>query len=201
MDPSVMWTDQGDSNIGGTVHDDFQQFLNLGMDSIGEPLQFEFPHFESQSHAPMPHESGINHDTHMDGAVHSNGHEVENMMMQDHHALSGAVSTHSTVPNTPIDHIQGHNESLNELDAQIQYLQQQRQQQHQRQLQEQQRNFYAQSNVVPPTPNSIEMHGGTNSFYIPQDGQQQQDMYDRYQVRPKEQDVCPDSLLYWRVHY
>jgi hypothetical protein len=81
------------------------------------------------------------------------------------------------------------NESLSELDAQIQYLQHQRHQQQQRHIQEQQRNYYAQNRIIPPTPNSIEMHGNNSQFYSQSDTQQQQAIYDRFRMQVKEQEV------------
>jgi hypothetical protein len=85
------------------------------------------------------------------------------------------------------------NDSLVELDAQIQFLQHQRHQQQQRQLQEQQRNFYAQQRMIPPTPNSVELHSATSQYYRQQDGQQ--NMYERYQMQGKEQDVSKDCWM------
>lgn len=81
--------------------------------------------------------------------------------------------------------------SLVEIDAQIQYLQLQRQQQQQRIVQEQHQNYYVPHNnrVVPPTPNSIEMHSGERQLYQQQHDPQQQAMFDSYQMRLREQEV------------
>lgn len=184
-----MWNDHGDPTLSAPAHeDDFEQFLDMSMNNISDGLQFDFQEFDGQQHIHMEQNGGQSMDTHMDGQDHM--HQMKDMVMQEH--LNGPSSNHSTIPNTPIDNIHGSGDSLVELDAQIQYLQQQRQQQQQRAIQEQQRNYYVQNNLVPPTPNSLEMHAGTSSFYMTPELQQQQ-QYNRFQVRPKGQDVCRTS--------
>ncbi|KAL9099157.1 MAG: hypothetical protein Q9163_005306 [Psora crenata] len=59
-------------------------------------------------------------------------------------------------------------------------------QQRQRQIQLQQHRYRA-PNVVPPTPNSIEMHGGQVHYYQPRMDQQQQQMYEQYRRHQKDQ--------------
>ena len=56
---------------------------------------------------------------------------------------------------------------------------QQQQQQHQSHLQLQQQPRYYGHDTVPPTPNSLEMHGGHSEYYNPTDRQQQL-MYEHY---------------------
>jgi hypothetical protein len=45
--------------------------------------------------------------------------------------------------------------------------------------------------MIPPTPNSVEMHGNNGQFYAHSDPQQQA-IYERYRMQVKDQDV---SLL------
>lgn len=166
---------------------DFQGFLDLEANNLSDNLQFEFPDFNSQQNqaGQLMHQ---NESESMDLGMDLNGHDTT---MQEHMPSMTSTTTttsHPTITGTPIPHVQPSTDSLVELDAQIQYLQQQRQQQQQRHLQEQQRNFYAQSRMIPPTPNSIEMHGGSAQFF-PQSDPQQQAMYERYRIQAKEQEV------------
>ena len=56
--------------------------------------------------------------------------------------------------------------------------------QHQMRIQPQ---HYHAPNMVPPTPNSIEMHGGQLQYYQPQIDQQQQQIYEQYRRQQKDQ--------------
>jgi hypothetical protein len=197
MDSTSSWNGQ-DPNLSSTPHDDFQQFLDMGMNGLNEGLNFDFQDFSGQNNSQMLHqEGGEPMDTRMDVDVGILGHK--DTMMQSQMPPMTSAPAHSTVAGTPIDRGHSSSDSLVELDAQIQFLQQQRQQHQQRQLQEQQQHqqqqrnqFYAHNRMVPPTPNSIEMHSASNQFY-PQSDSQQQAMYERYQMRMKEQEVCTRS--------
>jgi hypothetical protein len=180
MDSSVGWHGP-DSTLSS--QDDFQQFLHMDMNNLGDSLQFDFQDFNSQQNqAGQMMNQNESMDTRMDGSA------GQDTTMQEHMPLMTTATSHPTIPGTPITHGHPSSDSLVELDAQIQYLQHQRQQQHQRQLQEQQRNFYAQSRMIPPTPNSVEMHAGNPQFYARSDPQQQA-MYERFRMQVKEQDV------------
>lgn len=107
------------------------------------------------------------------------------------------------------DMTQATNNNILDLDAQIHFLQQQRhqqqmqvqaaerqrQQQGQQQQQQHQQNFYAQQRMVPPTPNSMEMHGNVNSQYY---AQADQAYGSRYQLRLKDQEVkhCGKCIIF-----
>lgn len=174
-----MWNDGNiDPNLSLPT-DDFQFGLDLDMG-----MQFDFQsNFDAQhaNHLMQPD----NMDTHMHDGSGRLG-QLDTMMQEQIPTNNG--STHSTMPNTP--HVHGtYGDNLLELDSQIQYLQQQRQQAQERQMQEQQRNFYARSNMIPPTPNSFEMHPKVGGYYPQTD---QQPMFDQYHMRLKEQEV---SLL------
>jgi hypothetical protein len=204
---STSWNGQ-DPNLTSTPHDDFQQFLDMGMNGLNDGLSFDFQDFGGQNNGQMLHqEGGEPMDTRMDVDVTILGHK--DTMMQSQMPPMSTAPAHSSIVGTTINRGHSSSDSLVELDAQIQFLQQQRQQHQQRQLQEQQQQqqqqrnqFYAHNHMVPPTPNSIEMHSANNQFY-PQSDPQQQAMYERYQMRMKEQEVCtqsrcPLSLLYLR---
>lgn len=128
-------------------------------------------------------------DSSMDNIPQVMGHDTT---MQEH-IPSLTTTSYGSKQGTPMMHAHSSNESIVELDAQIQFLQHQRQQQQQRQIQDQQRNYYAHNRIVPPTPNSLEMHGSQPQFY-PQSDPQHQAMFDRYQMQVKEQEVSAQYL-------
>ena len=174
MDSSVGWNGP-DQTLSG--HDDFGQFLD--MNTLDD---FDFQDFSSQQNQAeqMMHQ---NEAESMDPRM-----GAQDTTMQEHIPSMTTATSHPTIPAAPIAHSHTSTDSLVDLDAQIQYLQHQRQQQQQRQIQEQQRNFYAQNRMIPPTPNSVEMHGGSAQFY-PQSDSQQQALYERFRMQVKEQEV------------
>lgn len=105
--------------------------------------------------------------------------------MQEQIPAMTTAPSHPALLGGPLP-VHSSNDSLSDLDAQIQYLQHQRHQQQQRQIQEQQRNYYTQNRMIPPTPNSIEMHGNNTQFYSQSDPQQQA-VFDRYRMQVKDQ--------------
>ena len=114
-------------------------------------------------------------------------------MMQNHMPITTSAAMSAMTQPSPVitQNPAAPDNSLVEIDAQIQYLQLQRQQQQQRIVQEQHQNYYVPHNnrVVPPTPNSIEMHSGERQLYQQQHDPQQQAMFDSYQMRLREQEV------------
>ena len=173
MDSANGWNQEGN---------DFGGFLDLEINNLGDGLHFAFDDYNSQQNqaGQMLHQNeGESMDTRMDGQ----GHDTT---MQEHMPSMTTATSHPSIPATPIAHSHPSNDSLVDLDAQIQFLQNQRAAA--RQMQESQRNFYAQP-MIPPTPNSAEMHGGSAQFY-PQSDLQQQAMYERYRMQVKEQEVC-----------
>lgn len=143
--------------------DDFQQFLDLGMSNLGDSLQFDFPEWANAEQNGAGRDGGDAMDMRMDGV---NGDFAQKGMLMQASTTTMLPSNHSTIPNTPVE--QGHAPAdLSQLDAQIEYLQQQRSHQQQLQLQTQQRNYYASTQMVPPTPNSIEMHGNMAQYCPP----------------------------------
>ncbi|CZS94739.1 related to transcription factor NUC-1 [Rhynchosporium graminicola] len=189
MNTSTGW--DGQDQTLSTAQDDFQQFLDLGINGLGDGLQFDFPEFNQQGAQIMVQTGGDNMDTAMGNGNQGMGQDTT---MQEHMPAMTVASNHQSIHGPAI--MKGHasNESLSELDAQIQYLQHQRHEQQQRQIQEQQRNFYAQSGMIPPTPNSLEMHGGGAHYYTQPDAQQQA-MYDRYQRQMKENEMAFTPLV------
>lgn len=160
MDSSGIWNGQ-DPTLSVPPEDDFQ-FLDLGVGNLNDALQFEFQDFHRQ--------------------------QGQDTTMQEHITTMTTAPSYPTVPEAIMNDHALNNDSLGELDAQIQYLQHQRYQQQQRQFHEQQRNYYVQNRVIPPTPNSIEMQGASSQFY-PRSDPQQQAMYEGYRMQMKEQEV------------
>lgn len=180
-----MWGSQ-DPTLSVASQDDFQ-FLDMG-NGI-DTIQFDFPEFTSQGQAvqmmnqndreAMDSARGLGQDT----------------TMQEHMPSMAIPTSHPSIHGTPIAHSHPASESLSDLDAQIHFLQQQRHQQQQRQIQEQSRNYYAQNRMIPPTPNSVEMHGGSRQFYHPQSDPQHQAMYERYRMQ-KDQEVSAITVFF-----
>lgn len=195
MDSSAVWEGQ-DPTLSVAPQDDFQQFLDMGMSGLGDNLQFDFQDFNPQHGqvAPlMSQDRGDAMDTGMENGIRSMGHDTT---MQEHMPAMTTATSHPTILGPPLAHAHESNERLSELDAQIQYLQHQRHEQEQRHIQEQQRNFYAQSRMIPQTPNSVEMHSNSAQYYQQADVQQQA-MYDRYRMHVKEQEVSHQD---YRLH-
>lgn len=183
MDPAA-WNHhpvhQHHDGMHPTADDDFQQFLDLNtMGGLGDGMQFDFD-FQHQPGAhmmPAQHRDAL--DTPMGG---TDGPAL----------LSTAGSGHSTIPATmmppptPI-------EAISEIDAQIQFLQQQKIEQQQRQIEEQQAAFFAQqqARMVPPTPQSLEIQAGNQQYYAQsqQTPHQHQELFDGYQRMKDQQDV------------
>ncbi|KAL3423723.1 helix-loop-helix DNA-binding domain-containing protein [Phlyctema vagabunda] len=178
MDSSAVWNGQ-DPTLSMPSQDDFQ-FLDIGN------LNFDFQDFHGQQEQQMIHQNGAGvMDMRMDNS--RGGMAQQDTIMQEHIPTMTSASTHASISSTSLAHANPMGDSIGELDAQIQYLQQQKHQHQQRQLQEQQRNYYAQNRPIPPTPNSVEMHSGGSQFYSQSDVQQQA-MFERYQMQVKEQE-------------
>ncbi|KAE8447432.1 hypothetical protein EG329_010705 [Mollisiaceae sp. DMI_Dod_QoI] len=187
MDSSAVWNGQ-DPTLSVSSQDDFQQFLDMGgMNNLGDGLPFEFQDFnqqQGQTQQIMNQEEGEAMDATMDSGRAMMGQDTA---MQDQMPPMTTATSHPTIHGAPLAHGHTSNETLSDLDAQINFLQQQRHHQ-QRQIQEQQRNFYAQNRMgIPPTPQSMEMHGNAPQFYTQHSDPQHQAMYERFRMQVKEQ--------------
>lgn len=227
MDTTTSW-EGSDPTLSAPSQDDFQQFLDMGINGMGDDVGFNFQDYapqqqqqqnqqqqqqpqqqqqqqQQQQHAQIMRQRGV------DAMGSAMGNEAAMMdlqkhgMMQNHMPIttSGAGMSAMTQPSPVIaQNPGGSDNSLVEIDAQIQYLQLQRQQQQQRIVQEQHQNYYVPHNrVVPPTPNSIEMHSGERQLYQQQHDPQQQAMFDSYQMRLREQEVCRLLVPPMRIIY
>lgn len=201
MDPGS-WNGQ-DHSLPPPTEDDFQQFLEMGdMSNLGDGMQFDFQGFNTANGASMmhPHPAHDTLDTHMGGTEPPNTGARSNVGMP--HSLTPITSAPG-IPSVPSQILAPHhptvNDAISEIDAQIQFLQQQRIQQQHRQLEEQQRRFEEQQaaffaqqqrNMVPPTPQSLEIQA-SNNYYVHGDQahHHSQGMFDRYRGLKEQHDV------------
>ena len=164
----------------GPVEEEFSQFLDMsGMGQMGDGMQFDFNGFQDGD--MMNRQRDNAQDTIMGN---SDGGMSGIMGGQTNQMPPGTMAGQMMATQAPSS------DSISSIDAQIQYLQQQKLHQQQRQLEQQQRTaFYANTNhSVPPTPQSLEMPPGSGNFYPRQHDQMGRDMYDHgYQQRMKEQ--------------
>ncbi|KAA8576660.1 hypothetical protein EYC84_006748 [Monilinia fructicola] len=188
MDSSGVWNSQ-DPTLSIPSQDDFQQFIDLNMNNMNnmaDTLQFDFDFNQQQSqNQQMMHQDGMGSmNVDMVGS-HQMGH---NGTMQEHMPSMTTTSSHSAILGTPIVNPHTSTENMMDFDAQIQYLKQQKRQLQLRQSQEQ-RNFYAQSRMIPPTPNSMEIHGVNQHFYT--QAEQPPSVYEPYRLRDQEMAFTP----------
>lgn len=156
------------------AEDVFQQFLNMsGMDNIADGLQFDFPEYDNANggHHMLPDQNRQTLDTPMTGTETSMVLSRADPAGLHHHMspMSSGVSFQS-IPTTmmPTSMIPSPSPSgtiVNSIEAQIQFLQQQKLQHQQRELQERQAAFFAQH--IPPTPTSLELAPATHNYYAP----------------------------------
>lgn len=157
--------------------DDFANFLEFS------DLQLNFPAFDvDQNEGVMQQDAVVGLDTAMEN--------VGDMMELKEGQAQQQIEQHDMQQQPSsmgmMESLHGSTDSLLDMDMQVQLFQQQ--QQHQMQGQQYQRH-----NMVPPTPNSIEMHGGKAHYYQHMDPQGQA-MYERYSRHQKEQ-VQPSHII------
>ncbi|PKS10520.1 hypothetical protein jhhlp_002272 [Lomentospora prolificans] len=163
------WNPQ-DQSMASTTDDDFQQFLEMqGMSNMNDTLNFDFQSFQDSSGAGMLSQGAREQiDTSMSGTEPSLAIPTTAGLSQEQITVMTTGASHNSIqahiahmPPTPTD-------AITEIDAQIQYLQQQRLQQQQRQAREQHSTFYSGRNhVIPPTPQSLELQAGSGQFFSP----------------------------------
>jgi hypothetical protein len=203
MDPS--WNGQ-DHSMAPNGEDDFQQFLDMGdMANLGDGLQFDFQGFNAVSHGPAMMHTHSPHDTidtQMGGTETPSASGPRNGIAIQHQMppMTSGPAVASIPSQVVPSHRNNTNDAINDIDAQIQFLQHQKLQQQQRQLEEQQRRFEEQQaaffaqqqrSMVPPTPQSLKIQA-TNQYYTQQGDQtphHSTGMFDRYQRMKEQQDV------------
>lgn len=165
--------------------DDFQQYLDMSsMTAMPDGMQFDFNAFQAGN--PQQHSAD---------AMMANT-EASNMLPRTEPMITGQATT---LPTTAAGHHQmsanlmataAPDNRISDIDAQIQYLQQQKFHQQQRQMQEQRAAFFntPHGHSVPPTPQSFEMPPGSGHFYSPAEHMQPSTVFERgYHQRAKDQ--------------
>ncbi|KAI0160383.1 hypothetical protein GGR57DRAFT_457470 [Xylariaceae sp. FL1272] len=188
--------DQGMSSSGD---DEFHQFFDIGMSGMGDSMQFDFHDFAAQGGPSMMQAHRRDPvDTPMSDT------NVSSLLSHANMPAMSTASSHPTIPSQIMASQPPPNDTISEIDAQIHFLQHQRLQQQQRQLEEQQRRlqeqqaaFYAQQqqrNMVPPTPQSLELQAGGH-IYTAQDQGHSSGMFDSYQQLKEQHDMAFTPLV------
>ncbi|KAI1799840.1 helix-loop-helix DNA-binding domain-containing protein [Daldinia bambusicola] len=194
MDPSA-WNGQ-DQPMSSGGDDDFQQFLEMGgMSNLGDSLQFDFHDFGDVNGASIMHQPhGDSIDTPMSNTNMPTIIARNDMGSQSQISPMTTAPSHAGISTQMMPPHHTSTDAISEIDAQIQFLQQQRLQQQRRQLEEQQRQFreqqaafYAQQqrSMVPPTPQSLEIQAASQ-FFASQDQAHSSGMFDAYHQHLKE---------------
>lgn len=188
--------------MAATQEDDFNQFLDMsGMANIPEGMHFDFQGFQDGAGQPMmaQRESGDALMTDSDG---SNMMPRSGGIIQNQGQPISTSASHASIPAHMMAEGGGGNEAISNIDAQIQYLQQQKFHQQQRHLQEQRAAYYTTNSnhsnhghSVPPTPQSLEMTPGSGHFYSQAEQVQQHAAYDGNYHRQMRDEVGPNAQL------
>ncbi|KAK2037044.1 helix-loop-helix DNA-binding domain-containing protein [Colletotrichum somersetense] len=184
-----------DQGLAPNHDEEFQQFLDMGgMGNLGDTMPFDFHDYQGGNGSGMMHEAGGEQlDTQMGGTgtsmiMGSAGSSLQAQLINMTTAASHPAIPAQMIHPAPTD-------AITEIDAQIQYLQQQRMQQQHRQMREQQVAYYTtQSHAVPPTPQSLEMPPASNQFYSTEQGHTPM-FGSRYQRMKEQQDMSFTPLV------
>ncbi|KAH0493969.1 hypothetical protein TgHK011_000608 [Trichoderma gracile] len=190
MMSSAAWNAQ-DQAMAAATEDDFQQFLDIsGMANMGDGMPFDFQGFPDDGSHSIMGQTRQTADAIMGDADPSSIIARSDGLLQNHTPAMAPMPSHMMAPSAS-------REAISNIDAQIQYLQQQKFQQQQRQLQEQQATFFVNhSHSVPPTPQSLEMTPGSAQFYSQPEQMPSRGAYDRsYHQRMAEQDMAFTPLV------
>lgn len=176
--------------MGAGPDDDFQQFLDMSaIGNMGDGMQFDFNTFQNGN--TQQHIMAREHpqDSIMGNADSSDLISRTDTMMPDQTAAMATTMAGHTHMSANLAPTAAADNSISEIDAQIQYLQQQKFHQQQRQLHEQRVAFFntPQGHSVPPTPQSFEMPPGSGNFYSTADMPPSGSFERPYHQRSKEQ--------------
>ncbi|KAK2600289.1 hypothetical protein QQS21_005008 [Conoideocrella luteorostrata] len=199
---SATWNGQDQHMASTATEDEFNQFLDMsGMGNMGESMQFDFHGFQDGSSQPMMNQHQQRHQ-------HQHRHQVDAIMGDPDasHIIprsDGLLQNHTpamvTTASMPAQMLatSAPSDSISSIDAQIQYLQQQKFHQQQRQLQEQRATFFSHNHSVPPTPQSLELHPGSGQFYSQAEQMPQRTSYDRgyHHQMSEQQDMAFTPLV------
>ena len=158
--------------------DDFASFLEFG------ELHLNYADYalNAQDGNGNPHGSGGAVDTRMENIGASAGLREGHLLLQHDEVGNNGIGQNSGL--TSMGNITGSEEPLMDFNIRADIFHQQQQQQHQQHVQTQ---TFHHPSVIPPTPNSMKMHGGADRYYQQVDPQAQA-LYERY-ARMKEDQV------------
>ena len=157
--------------------DDFANFLEFG------DLQLNFPTFDAEQHVgggqqdPIP---GL--DTNMENEVGMIGMKDGDIAQQIDPSLTAMQAS------PQLQDLNGSSESLMDLSIQAQIFHQQQLNYHQQRLLQ---GHYHRQGLIPPTPNSLEIHGQPRSY--PQLDPHARAMYEHYARKQQ------DHVRSWRL--
>ncbi|KAK0633533.1 helix-loop-helix DNA-binding domain-containing protein [Immersiella caudata] len=189
-----------DHPMHSTGDDEFQQFLDMnGMGNLNDNLGYDFQDFQSTSNAHMLPSSREQLDTPMSGTDAPIVLTQEPVLQHQIPTMTSA-SSYQTIPTTMMPPPTPSEAIVNSLDAQIQFLQQQKMEHQRRQLEEQQVAFFThqQNQIVPPTPQSLEIPAGTGRYYSQPGSSERQHNTPidyRYQRSKDQQDMAFTPLV------
>ncbi|KAI1083344.1 helix-loop-helix DNA-binding domain-containing protein [Whalleya microplaca] len=198
MDPGA-WNGR-DQTVSSNEEDEFH-FIDMGMSNMGDALPFDFQGFNPTNPTSMMHQA--HHDTIDTPMTNSNIPPLSataDMGSQNQLSSMTTAPSHPTIPShmMPSHHTPNDAVSLSDLDAQIEFLQQQRLHQQHRQLEENHRRFQffsqQQGNIVPPTPQSIEMQAA-NQFFAQHNQAHSSGMFESYEPLKEQQEMAFTPLV------
>ena len=153
-------------------------------DEFANFLDFTDLGFGAYDAVDLQHNGAGAMDTSMEGATSMLGLEQGQLPLQQEQPPSMDQRNHTT----PMNGFHGSTDPFPDLAMQQDLFDQQQQQQQQLHLQNQP---YHVPNVVPPTPSSLEIHGGHAQYYHTPADHQQMHMYDHYRRNQKDQVRAP----------
>ncbi|KAK3906856.1 helix-loop-helix DNA-binding domain-containing protein [Staphylotrichum tortipilum] len=200
---SATWA-VADHSVHPAPEDDFQQFLDMNsMGALTDGINYNFhhdfqpspgsqllqPHAREAIDIPM---SGTDAPILLSPAVAPMQHQMTPIT---------TATAYQPMPATMMPPPSPSGAIVDSIDAQIQFLQQQKLRHQQRQMEEQQVVFFTrqQSRMVPPTPQSLEIRPTNNQYYgqptAPEQQQQQQAIEYRYQRIKDQTDMSFTPLV------
>ncbi|KAL2132292.1 hypothetical protein VTI74DRAFT_3979 [Chaetomium olivicolor] len=181
----------GDHSARPPAEDDFHQFLDMNdMGNLADSINYNFQDFQSSAGTQLlqPHArdqldipmTGTDAPILLSPAVHPMQHQMP--------AITSAAPF-QTIPATMMPPPTPSEAIVDSIDAQIQFLQQQKLRHQQRQIEEQQVAFFTrqQTRMVPPTPQSLELQPGASQFYAQSSASEQQQQQQQRQQQQQQQ--------------
>ncbi|KAL2263761.1 hypothetical protein VTK26DRAFT_5288 [Humicola hyalothermophila] len=192
-----------EQSVHPASEDDFQQFLDMnGLGSMTDGINYNFQDFQSSSATQMLQQTPRDHlDIPMSGTDAPMILSPTVSGMQQQIPTMTTAGPYQSVPATMMPPPTPSEALVDSIDAQIQFLQQQKIRHQQRQLEEQQAAFFRQHNrVIPPTPRSLEIQPATRQYYTqPNSAEQQQKQQQQQRQQQQQQQQETVDYQYQRL--